>query len=120
DRAVPARYVFFDGSTDVSSSVLRARGKLAEDGVVVVTVGVELRDSTVVFGPEVDLHGVVADDEVAEVAKAIVGEVRSAIEANTKSVSLRQVQDLTRQAARKVIRERTERKPVVLPAIIEV
>ena len=120
ERAVRARYVYFDGSSDISTSVLRARGKLAEDGVVVVTVGVDLSDSSVILGPDVDLHGVVEEDELEAVRAAISAEVKAAIEKIDKKPSLRQLQDVTRQAARKVIRERTDRKPVVIPAILEV
>ncbi len=120
ERAVPARYVYFDGTTDVSQSVIRARGKLADDGVVVVTVGVDLSDSSVILGPDVDLHGVVeaADEDALE--KAIAIEVTKAITAIKKKPGLKQLQDATRQAARKVIREHSQRKPVVIPAILEV
>lgn len=120
ERAVRARYVYFDGTSDISQSVIRQRGKLADDGVVVVTVGVELADSTVILGPDVDLHGVVEDADRNALAKAIADEVRTAIEAIRKKPSLKQLQDVTRQAARKAIREHSQRKPVVIPAILEV
>jgi ribonuclease J len=120
ERAVGARYIYFDGTTDVSTSVLRARGKLADDGVVVVTVGVELATSKVILGPDVDLHGVVEADEKDAVAKEIADEVQSLIESIAKRPSLDQLQQVTRQGARKVIREHSQRKPVVIPAILEV
>ncbi len=120
ERAVAARYIYFDGTSDVSMSVLRARGKLADDGVVVVTVGVELASSKVILGPDVDLHGVVDGAEKDAVAKEIADEVRSLIEAIAKRPSLDQLQQVTRQGARKVIREHSQRKPVVIPAILEV
>lgn len=120
ERAVGARYIYFDGTSDVSTSVLRARGKLADDGVVVVTVGVELATSKVILGPDVDLHGVVEADEKDAVAMEIADEVQSLIEAIAKRPSLDQLQQVTRQGARKVIREHSQRKPVVIPAILEV
>jgi ribonuclease J len=120
ERAVPARYVYFDGSTDISTSVIRQRGKLADDGVVVVTVGVDLSDSSVILGPDVDLHGVVEASAVDAIAKAIAAEVKQSIEAIKKKPSLKQLQDVTRQSARKVLREHSQRKPVVIPAILEV
>ncbi len=120
ERAVPAPYIYFDGGADVESSVLRARGKLADDGVVVVTVGVDLSSSTVILGPDVDFHGVGGNPDVLR--KRIAEELRSEIEVGGKKPSLAQLQDVTRQVARRVIREETgtRRKPVIIPAVLEV
>ncbi len=120
ERAVPAPYIYFDGGADVESSVLRARGKLADDGVVVVTVGVDLSNSTVILGPDVDLHGVGGEGDVLR--KRIAEELKAEIEAGGKKPSLAQLQDMTRQVARRVIREETgtRRKPVIIPAVLEV
>lgn len=120
ERAVPAPYIYFDGGADIESSVLRARGKLADDGVVVVTVGVDLASSSVILGPDVDLHGVGGNADILR--KRIADELRVEIESGGKKPSLAQLQEMTRQVARRVIREETgtRRKPVIIPAVLEV
>ncbi len=120
ERAVPAPYIYFDGGADVESSVLRARGKLADDGVVVVTVGVDLSTSSVILGPDVDLHGVGGDGDTLK--RRIAEELKAEIESGGTKPALAQLQDITRQVARRVIREETgtRRKPVIIPAILEV
>lgn len=121
ERAVKAPYVYFDSGADIEGSVLRARGKLADDGVVVVTVGVDLSSNKVILGPDVDLHGVGGDLDL--LGKRIADEVRAEIEGRDgKKPSLAQLQDMTRSTARRVIREETgtRRKPVIIPAVLEV
>ncbi len=121
-RAVDASYVYFDGSEvgDIKNSVLRARGHLADDGVVVVTVGVQLSDCSVILGPDVDSHGF-ADDPAAIHAKA-ADAVRQAIEEIDPSSKpeMGQLQKAVRQATQRVIRSETSRKPVVIPVVLEV
>lgn len=121
-RAVDASYVYFDGSgvDDVKASVLRARGHLADDGVVVVTVGVELSTCKVILGPNVDSHGF-ADDPDAVHRKAAEA-VRAAVESIDPSTKpeMGQLQKAVRQATQRIIRAETSRKPVVIPVVLEV
>ena len=49
-----APYIYFDGGSDVGRSVLKSRGALAEDGVLVITVAVDMKTSEVKMGPDVD------------------------------------------------------------------
>ncbi len=121
ERAVKAPYIYFDSGADIEGSVLRARGKLADDGVVVVTVGVDLSGNKVILGPDVDLHGVGGDLDA--LSKKIADAVRTEIEGRSgKKPSLKQLQEMTRQTTRRVIRDETgtSRKPVVIPAVLEV
>ena len=120
-RAVDASYVYFDGAeSDIDSSVLRARGHLADEGVVVVTVGVQRSDCTVIFGPDIDSHGF--SDDPAPIMKKAAEAVRQAVTGLDagKQPELGQIQKAVRLAAQQVIRSETSRKPVVIPVVLEV
>jgi ribonuclease J len=70
-RAVPAGYVYLDGSAvgDVQNAVLRDRSHLADEGVVVVTVGIDHDTGEIIYGPDLDSHGVM-DDPSGVLSKA--------------------------------------------------
>ena len=58
ERAVPAGYLYVDGIVgDVGHGVLRDRRVLAEEGVVVVIVTVDVTSRSVLAGPEIITRG---------------------------------------------------------------
>lgn len=119
-RAVPAGYVYLDGSAigDVKVGVLRDRSHLADEGVVVITVGIDHDTASIVYGPDFDSHGVM-DDPTTVLAKAAEA-VRSAIEDNEAGrPDLVELEKIVRHAAGQVIRAETSRRPVILPVVIE-
>jgi ribonuclease J len=119
--AVPASYVYLDGYGigDVERGVLRDRKRLADDGVIVVTVGVDKETGEIVFGPEIDSHGItdepaeIHDDAVAAVTAALAG-----LEAG--SIDYETARQAVRRAAAGVVRKATARRPVVLPVVVEI
>ena len=120
-RAVPAGYVYLDGTAvgDVQGGVLRDRSHLADEGVVVVTVGIDHGNGDIVFGPDLDSHGVM-DDPSAVLEKA-ADAVRVAVESHDSGrTDHAEMQKTVRQAAGKVIRAETARRPVIIPIIMEV
>ena len=120
----PAGRVFVDGKGigDVGAVVLRDRQLLAEAGIVVVALTVDRDTGSVVAGPEIASRGFVymkeSDDVIAEVKEAI----RSAVAARPESeVGDRELLGATvRSAVRRFINQRFERKPIVIPVILEV
>ncbi len=118
--AVPAGYVYLDGSTvgGTQSGVLRDRSHLADDGVVVVTVGVDKNTGAIIYGPDLDSHGVM-DDPSAVLEKA-ASAVREALEVERSGrADHAELQKAVRQAAGRVIRAETARKPVIVPVVME-
>ena len=115
-RAVPAGYVYLDGSMvgDVKRAI-RDRRHLADEGVVVITVGVDSTTGEIVYGPDLDSHGLMdqPDDMLSHVAR----EIEIAIEKGSADPDAvrRHVYD----TARRVVRTETGRRPVVLPVVIE-
>lgn len=118
--AVPAGYVYLDGSTvgGTQSGVLRDRSHLADDGVVVVTVGIDKSSGAIIYGPDLDSHGVM-DDPSAVLEKAGKA-VREALEVERSGrADHAELQKTVRQAAGKVLREETSRRPVIVPVVME-
>ncbi len=119
-RAVPAGYVYLDGSSvgDVKNAVLRDRSHLADEGVVVVTVGIDHNTGDIVYGPDLDSHGVM-DDPEAVLQKAAAAVKSSLEEHATGRSDLGELQKTVRQAVGRVIRAETSRKPVIVPVVME-
>jgi ribonuclease J len=120
-RAVPAGYVYLDGTIvgDVQDAVIRDRSHLADEGVVVVTVGVDARTGECVHGPTLDSHGLM-DEPDAVLAKAAQA-VETAMEdlGAGGTLELPDIRKAVRQATARVIRAETGRRPVVLPVVLE-
>ena len=116
---IPAGYVYLDGFGlgDVES-VLRDRRHLADDGLVIVTVGVDIREGIVSFGPDVESHGLIDDPKAihAKVAQAVADAVAGIIERPPDVDTIRRK---VRSATAKVVKKETNRRPVVFPVIVE-
>jgi ribonuclease J len=116
--AVPAGYVYVDGYGigDVEE-VLRDRRHLADDGVLVVTVGLDTGSGEVVFGPDIDSHGV--SDEWEEIHREVAEAVSAALSKMDWPTDLDSVRRGVRSAAVRAVRRQTNRRPVVFPILIE-
>jgi ribonuclease J len=119
---VPAGMLYVDGIVgDVGQGVLRDRKVLAEEGVVVVVVTVDIDAGRVLVGPEIITRGWVyapeaedlIDEGVATVAKA----VEKALKAGTRDVDA--LEKEVRRAAGKFVSERTKRRPMIVPIVME-
>ena len=119
-QAVPAGYVYLDGAGvgDVQSA-LRDRRHLADDGVVIVTVGVDAHTGEIVVGPDIDSHGLMdePDEILKRAAEAVIEELGQIVEHPIDIDTLRRH---VRQSANRVIRQETQRRPVLFPIVIEV
>ena len=117
--AIPGGYVYVDG-TEVgeAGAIIRDRRHLADDGVLIVTVGVNFSTGEVLVGPDVDSHGVTTDDEdlhttVAERVAASISTLEHPIDPDT-------LRRRVRNSATRAVRSSVKRRPVVLPVVIEV
>lgn len=116
---LPAGYVYLDGSGigDVEE-VLRDRRHLADDGVVIVTVGYEVSSGEIVFGPDVDSHGLT--DEPDEVHAAVIERVIDTLTGLDAQSDMDTVRRKVRTAAGRAVKKALNRRPVVFPVLIEV
>jgi ribonuclease J len=117
--AVPAGYVYLDGYGigDVDD-VLRDRRHLADDGVVIVTVGIEVKSGEIVFGPDVDSHGV--SDETKQIHAEVERSVTDSLSQLDLPTDLDTVRARVRSSAGRAVKRVVNRRPVVFPVLIEV
>jgi ribonuclease J len=120
----PAGPVLVDGKGvgDVGSVVLRDRQLLAEAGMVVIALTIDRTTGLIVAGPEIVSRGFVYMKE----ADALMDEVKTAVRdalagrQEPEAFDRELVGAMVRAAARRFINQRFQRKPVVLPVILEV
>ncbi len=119
---VPAGYLYVDGIVgDVGQGVLRDRKVLAEEGVVVVVVTVDITSGKVLVGPEIITRGWVyapeAEDLLDEACDRISDAVESALAKGERNVDA--LERDVRRAAGKFVNERTKRRPMIVPVVME-
>lgn len=121
---VPAGRVMVDGLGvgDVGSIVLRDRKHLAQDGLIIVVIGIERSTNTLVAGPDIISRGFVYVRE----SEALMDEARQVM---TKALYRCSAQELKEWGTLKTklrdvlsdfIYEKTKRSPMILPIIMEV
>jgi ribonuclease J len=121
DRVAAGR-VFVDGRGigDVHDIVLRDRRHLSEGGLVLAVLGLSQRSGELLAGPELVSRGVVGDEAGPEVMEGARVEVVAAIDAMDPEsrTDAHEVQNEVRRALRRHFR-RLDRRPVILPFVIE-
>jgi ribonuclease J len=120
---VPAGYLYVDGIVgDVGNGVLRDRKVLSNEGVVVVIVTIDERNREIVTGPEIITRGWVYAPE----AEALLGEASQVIRKKLVEAIADGAHDpeamkrIVRSATGKFVSERTKRRPMIVPVVIEV
>jgi ribonuclease J len=120
---VPAGYLYVDGIVgDVGQGVLRDRRVLAEEGVVVVVVSVAIEDGAILTGPEIITRGWVYAPEAEALLDECADVVRQAIKdlfADAHDPDLDALQRAVRRAAGRFVNDRTKRKPMIVPVVME-
>lgn len=122
-RKVAAGRVFVDGKGvgDVGDTVLRDRQHLAQDGMVVVVIGFD-KAGTVVAGPDIVSRGFAhlpEDHVLFEEARQLILTVLGgcSVEEKTDWTLIRQ---RIRSVLRKFLQKSVDRRPMILPVIIEI
>ncbi len=121
--------VYIDGKslgtavdTGVDTVVLRDRMKLAHDGVVIVILGIEKLSGKVVSGPDIVSRGFVFEDAsqelLVEVKDVVMDTLLLMIPEAKGDWSL--VSARVRSALKKFINKRLDRRPMILPIIMEI
>ena len=119
---VPAGYLYVDGIVgDVGQGVLRDRKVLAEEGVVVVVVTVDVDAGKVLTGPEIITRGWVYAPEAEDLLDEACDRVAEVVE-KSLAKGVRDIDALerdVRKAAGKFVAERTKRRPMIVPVVME-
>ncbi|MGB2941143.1 MAG: ribonuclease J [Candidatus Dormiibacterota bacterium] len=123
DGRVDAGYVFVDGLGigDIGSAVLRDRKHLGQDGIFVLVVSVDHSSGAVLGRPDVVTRGFVhpgSNDDLIESTKDHVLKAMAKLhEEKTEPVIL---QEKLKDVIAKHLYDRTKRRPMVVPVVMEV
>jgi ribonuclease J len=121
---VQAGMTFVDGLGigDVGTEVLRDRRKLSGDGVVVVVVTVDSQTGDLVAGPDIVNRGFVYDETSSDILEEARLRVVASIEDSAQAdvIDPSALQQNIRRVLGRYFNEVTQRKPVILPVIMEV
>ena len=121
---VPTDYVFVDGLGvgDVSQVVLRDRQVLAEDGMVIVIVQIEKSTGKLIGNPDIVSRGFIFMKDQQELITATRAEVKKAMLDNDprSSADPKYTRERIRDEVGKFLYKKTERRPMILPVVIEV
>ena len=122
---VPSNYVMVDGLGvgDVKEVVLRDRQMLAQDGIFVVITVIDSQTGKVKNSPDIISRGFVYLKESQELLKQTRYLIRKTVEEATGKmhpVNVTFVKDNLRDRIGKFLFQKTKRRPMVLPVLIEV
>ncbi|OGP92858.1 MAG: ribonuclease J [Deltaproteobacteria bacterium RBG_16_54_18] len=115
--------VFVDGKSvgDVEDVVLRDRKQLSEDGMVIPVMVINERTGEVVSGPDIISRGVFFEEKmggILEQAKEVIKDVLEGFSIESKADDLA-VENEVRRALKRFFRKEVNRRPVIIPVIIE-
>ncbi len=121
---VPSGRVLVDGVGvgDVGNIVLRDRKQLSNDGILIVVVGMDGQSGLMVSGPDIVSRGFVyvrESEALLEEARQRVKTALAAMEGNHLS-EWSAIKSIVRDTLGRFLWERTRRRPMILPIIMEV
>ena len=121
---VTAGRVFIDGRGfgDVEDMVLRDRRRLAHDGIVLVLLTVEKLTGTILSGPDIISRGFIFEDASPEVINDVKELLSNTLRELDREVirDTALLQDRMRGTLKKYLRNTMERRPMIIPIIVEV
>jgi ribonuclease J len=122
---VPANYVMVDGLGigDVKEVVLRDRQMLAQDGIFVIIAAIDSQQGKVKGSPDIISRGFVYLKESQELLKSARYIVRKIVEESSVKmhpINLTYIKEQIKERLGKFLFQKTKRRPMVLPVIIEV
>ena len=119
---VPSGYLYVDGIVgDVSHGVLRDRKVLSDEGVILVVVAVDAGTAELISGPEIITKGWVFAPEAEPLLEEARERVRRDLEppAGGGLVDPEALKRRIRQSLGKFVAERTRRRPMIVPVVME-
>ncbi|MCC5427234.1 ribonuclease J [Clostridium botulinum] len=116
--------IFVDGIGvgDVGNIVLRDRRYLAQDGMLTIVVTLEKESYSVIAGPDVITRGFIyvkeSEDLINEVKEIVKKELENCLE--NKIIEWYVLKSNIKKSVEKYLYEKTKRRPIVLPIIMEI
>lgn len=125
EESVPAFYVLVDGLGvgDVSEVVLRDRRVLAEEGMVVIIVTLDRKNGRIIKNPDIISRGFIylkENQEMLEEMRRRIRTIFSRVSPKEQEAMTDYLKNLLRDQIGQYLFNKTRRRPMVLPVIIEV
>ncbi|HEX5429910.1 MAG TPA: ribonuclease J [Patescibacteria group bacterium] len=125
DAKIPTGYVFVDGLGvgDVGEVVLRDRQVMSKDGMFVIIMTIDKRTGKLTQQPDIISRGFIYMKGSEDLLKEVKHEVRKVVETKSKGPSEPNwafIRSEVRDSVGEFLFQRTERRPMILPVIIEV
>ncbi len=122
-KMAPSNYVMVDGLGigDIGNVVLRDRQALAEDGMFTIVIVVDPKSGRMRTSPDIISRGFIYIKEQKDLLMQVRKRVRHIIESEKqRPLNLAYLKDELRDQIGQFLFQKTERRPMVLPVIIEV
>ncbi|PWB48556.1 MAG: ribonuclease J [Candidatus Methylomirabilota bacterium] len=120
----PVGRIFVDGRGmgDVGDAVIRDRQRLAQEGVVVIVLAVDHQGHKLVTGPQIICSGLVHAQDSKALTDGIQTLVCSVLESTPDAdrADLRLMEQRIKTAIKKQLQKEFDRRPMILPMIMEV
>jgi len=110
------------GLGETGDMVLKDRRHLARDGMVIALISINETTGTVIYGPDIITRGFAFKDESPELlegARTLVMQTLEDLNSESKREQL-EVEKEIKRALRKFFNRTIERRPVILPLVIEI
>ncbi len=123
---VTAGRVLIDGLGvgDVGNIVLRDRRQLSQDGIIIVVITMDGKTGEILAGPDIVSRGFVYVRESEELMEEATVRVENALDrclcGNGRNVEWSAIKSGVRDALSRYLYEKTRRRPMILPIIMEV
>lgn len=122
--SVPSGKVLVDGVGvgDVGNIVLRDRKQLSNDGILIVVVGMDAQSGLLVSGPDIVSRGFVyvrESEALLDEARHRVKSALAQLEGNNLS-EWSSIKSAVRETLGRYLWEKTKRRPMILPIIMDV
>jgi len=116
--------VLVDGSIvgDINEVVLRDRGMMAQEGLVLISVVVDARTHQILSGPEIVTKGLIISDTIDEVNNLISHTTDNIIYEyfQKKYIDWNSLKNDIREQVAKDLKKMTKKSPIVIPTVIDV